>query len=336
MKYYHFMLASVLMTLPCKNSLAADVNCTAAPDCGTLGYTKTATQCPDGGVRCPFNQNLMFCLKNGGGNDFKIKNKVNEWDIVYSDGTTASTLKTSKVPIGVAVVTEKSGSFNHGFVVSMVQPHAATWSEAIKWCNNFAATGTSEGDWELPNIVDWANFGDGNTYNSNSGRFTAFQNKMKLLPYADKLGSSYSAYYCENGAGDKSSSYLKESPACTNITSSSCTVNFTARDTQYRGCTPLQIWNDRGGGYTGSCGGIDTYTQNWTGSKSCSGTCPPTRTLTSNYYWTISETPDTNAYPYYTKIDTYDANKIIKGTSSDKTKKSLFRCIMRFQEGEMK
>ena len=216
MKYYHFMLASVLMTLPCKNSLAADVNCTAAPDCGTLGYTKTATQCPDGGVRCPFNQNLMFCLKNGGGNDFKIKNKVNDWDIVYSDGTTASTLNTSKVPIGVAVVTEKSGSFNHGFVVSMVQPHAATWSEAIKWCNNFAATGTSEGDWELPNIVDWANFGDGNTVDSNSGRFTAFQNKMKLLPYADKLGSSYSAYYCESGAGDKNGSYIGGSPCSSN------------------------------------------------------------------------------------------------------------------------
>ena len=292
MKYYHFMLASVLITLPCKNSLAADVNCTAAPDCGTLGYTKTATQCPDGGVRCPFNQNLMFCLKNGGGNDFKIKNKVNDWDIVYSDGTTASTLKTSKVPIGVAVVTEKSGSFNHGFVVSMVQPHSATWSEAIKWCNNFAATGTSEGDWELPNIVDWANFGDGNTVDSNSGRFTAFQNKMKLLPYADKLGSSYSPYYCESGAGDKNGSYIGGSPSCGSWCPYSCSA---AWGTDYSGISRSSI-----------------------------------SILTSDYYWSMSETPDTNAYPYYTKINTYNANKIIKGTSSDKAKKSLFRCIMRF------
>ena len=322
MKYYHFMLASVLMTLPCKNSLAADVNCTAAPDCGTLGYTKTATQCPDGGVRCPFNQNLMFCLKNGGGNDFKIKNKVNDWDIVYSDGTTASTLKTSKVPIGVAVVTEKSGSFNHGFVVSMVQPHAATWSEAIKWCNNFAATGTSEGDWELPNIVDWANFGDGNTYNSNSGRFTAFQNKMKLLPYADKLGSSYSAYYCESGAGDKSSSYLKESPSCTN----------TNKNVQCSASSPY--CNDGGGSFGNFQCGYRAYVVCTRSSATCN--IPLTSILTSDYYWSMSETPDTNAYPYYTKINTYDANKIIKGTSSDKTKKSLFRCIMRFQEGEMK
>ena len=316
MKYYHFMLASVLMTLPCKNSLAADVNCTAAPDCGTLGYTKTATQCPDGGVRCPFNQNLMFCLKNGGGNDFKIKNKVNDWDIVYSDGTTASTLNTSKVPIGVAVVTEKSGSFNHGFVVSMVQPHAATWSEAIKWCNNFAATGTSEGDWELPNIVDWANFGDGNTVDSNSGRFTAFQNKMKLLPYADKLGSSYSAYYCETGAGDKGSSYLKESPSCTN----------TNQSVQ---CSASSPYCNDGGGSVGrfQCG-YRAYVACTRGSATCN--IPLTSILTSDYYWSMSETPDANAYPYYTKIDTYDANKIIKGTSSDKTKKSLFRCIMRF------
>ena len=322
MKYYHFMLASVLMTLPCKNSLAADVNCTAAPDCGTLGYTKTATQCPDGGVRCPFNQNFMFCLKNGGGNDFKIKNKVNEWDIVYSDGTTASTLKTSKVPIGVAVVTEKSGSFNHGFVVSMVQPHAATWSEAIKWCNNFAATGTSEGDWELPNIVDWANFGDGNTYNSNSGRFTAFQNKMKLLPYADKLGSSYSAYYCESGAGDKSGSYLKVSPDCSGKSvggmGGSCPAGW---GVVMYGCSQpsghIQCRGPQGQTTYGSC-------------VCSSGKCDASNAIISDYYWSMSETPDTNAYPYYTKIDTYDANKIIKGTSSDKTKKSLFRCIMRF------
>lgn len=321
MKYYHFMLASVLMTLPCKNSLAADVNCTAAPDCGTLGYTKTATQCPDGGVRCPFNQNLMFCLKNGGGNDFKIKNKVNDWDIVYSDGTTASTLKTSKVPIGVAVVTEKSGSFNHGFVVSMVQPHAATWSEAIKWCNNFAATGTSEGDWELPNIVDWANFGDGNTVDSNSGRFTAFQNKMKLLPYADKLGSSYSVYYCESGAGDKSSSYLKVSPDCSGKSVGGMYVCPS-------GWTPIYTNCGSSSGRS-ECRSPQGYTQTFQCGCS-SGKCDASNAIISDYYWSMSETPDTNAYPYYTKIDTYDANKIIKGTSSDKTKKSLFRCIMRF------
>ena len=247
----------------------------------------------------------MFCLKNGGGNDFKIKNKVNDWDIVYSDGTTASTLNTSKVPIGVAVVTEKSGSFNHGFVVSMVQPHAATWSEAIKWCNNFAATGTSEGDWELPNIVDWANFGDGNTYNSNSGRFTAFQNKMKLLPYADKLGSSYSVYYCESGAGDKSGSYLKGNPVC-RTSSSNLWCPYSCET----------AWSSNKSGSSVSLSGVST--------------------LTSDYYWSMSETPDTNAYPYYTKINTYNANKIIKGTGTDKTKKALFRCIMRFQEGEMK
>lgn len=322
MKYYHLALAGVLTVLVSGNSKAGDVNCTAAPDCGTLGYTKTATQCPDGGVRCPFNSDLMFCLKNGGGNDFKIKNKVNDWDIVYSDGTTASTYNSGKVPIGVAVVTEKSGSFNHGFIVSTVQPHAATWAEAIRSCQNFAATGTSEGDWELPNIVDWANFGDGNTYNSSSGRFTAFQNKMKLIPYADKLGSSYSAYYCESGAGDQSGTYLKESPSCTAQTKDmTCMVNFTSAEGYYNGK------------YANACLTSDIDCALFKGSKSCSGgvcSIPATSTLTSDYYWAMSETPDSNAFPYYTKINTVNANKIIKGASGNKTQKALFRCIMRF------
>ena len=60
----------------------ADVTCTATPDCTTLGYTKSASDCPNGGVKCPFNNSKMFCLKSGGGVEFSIKNAVKTGDIV--------------------------------------------------------------------------------------------------------------------------------------------------------------------------------------------------------------------------------------------------------------
>lgn len=38
--------------------------CTSAPDCASLGYTKTSSNCPNGGVKCPFNTALMFCAES--------------------------------------------------------------------------------------------------------------------------------------------------------------------------------------------------------------------------------------------------------------------------------
>ena len=290
----------------------ADVSCTASPDCSLLGYTKSAADCPGGSVKCPFDQTKLFCLKGGGGNVFAIKNKVNNMDIVYSDGTTASTLNTNKDAIGVALVFETNSGYNHGIIVSAHQPPATTWANAVKRCNDFVVKGTSEGDWRLPTLFEMIEINGWETESSTgTNQYANLNNKMKLLPQAEQLGYSYLYNYCNSGANDNGGTYLKESPSCT--------------------ATNL-----------GSLGGISNYCPHscdaaWgthyydTTSYTCPNCiCPATSTLTSNYYWTISETPDSGAYPYYFKLGATAQEKVIKGDSNSKNKKLLYRCVMTF------
>lgn len=35
--------------------------CTSAPDCAALGYTKSSSDCPDGGIKCPFDTSKYYC-----------------------------------------------------------------------------------------------------------------------------------------------------------------------------------------------------------------------------------------------------------------------------------
>ena len=36
--------------------------CTQTPDCETMGYIYTADECPNGGVKCPFDTSKYFCF----------------------------------------------------------------------------------------------------------------------------------------------------------------------------------------------------------------------------------------------------------------------------------
>lgn len=35
--------------------------CTTPPSCDSLGYTKSASDCPSGGIKCPWDTSKMFC-----------------------------------------------------------------------------------------------------------------------------------------------------------------------------------------------------------------------------------------------------------------------------------
>lgn len=296
----------------------ADVSCTASPDCSLLGYTKSAADCPGGSVKCPFDQTKLFCLKGGGGNVFAIKNKVNNLDIVYSDGTTASTLNTAKDAIGVALVFETNNGYNHGIIVSAHQPPATTWANAVKRCNDFVVKGTSEGDWRLPTLFEMIEINGWETESSTgTNQYANLNNKMKLLPQAEQLGYSYLFNYCNSGANDNGGTYLKESPACSNTNKSgTCTGSTTCGSGSWQ--------------YHDDCK-VDGVPQSpWCTACTVSYSIPATSTLTSNYYWTISETPDSGAYPYYFKLGATNQEKVIKGDSSSKNKKLLYRCVMTF------
>ena len=76
LKYGPIAAGGLMFILP-HGGLAqtSNITCTAAPDCASLGYTKSIDQCPDGGMRCPFDQSKMFCV-SAENVDFVFKNEI--------------------------------------------------------------------------------------------------------------------------------------------------------------------------------------------------------------------------------------------------------------------
>ena len=59
MKQYIFGSVLCCTALTSGYALAA---CTQTPDCETMGYIYTADECPNGGVKCPFDISKYFCF----------------------------------------------------------------------------------------------------------------------------------------------------------------------------------------------------------------------------------------------------------------------------------
>ena len=201
------------------------VTCTATPDCATLGYTKTASDCPDGGVKCPFNSSKMFCLKKGGGVEFSLKNKINNLDIVFSDGTSSAKNVAGKIPIGVALVTETNSAYNHGVIFQINQPPMSTRAEAITYCQNYITNGTTEGDWKLPTHYEMMYLMGWETSESKteSNQLQNLDYKLQTILGADRMGYSCSKFQSYYG----STSYACPNLLCsaTNSVTTNCNVN---------------------------------------------------------------------------------------------------------------
>ena len=98
---------------------AADetINCTATPDCTALGYTQSADSCPDGGIKCPFDEDRMFCLRSAD-LGFRIKNDVKVGDYLYTDGTSSATYTSGKGMVGI-VLRPHPGNPRHALVMML-------------------------------------------------------------------------------------------------------------------------------------------------------------------------------------------------------------------------
>lgn len=321
----------VLLSLLAMPVYSQELNCTATPDCATLGYNKTLADCPEGAVKCPFNPSRVFCLKRGGGNNFAIKAKVTNMNIVYSDGTNANALTASKIPVGIGVVTETNTAYNHGFIVAKDQPIAATYNDAVKRCNEYVTAGTSEGDWQLMNLEEaiYINGWDPSDTATGTTQYTNLNNAMFKIPEADRLGVSMHYNYCQAGSPDNGGTYLNGAPACSNTNiSGTASCSFSANQTTsyqsgYPEPIPLQTCYGNGRQYP--CA-------SFFGSKTVNGTCssPANKTLTSDFYWTINELPGTATRPYYFQLGATNGNRAMLGAAVDKNKKALYRCVLRF------
>ena len=56
-----FILGSVLCCTALTSGYALAA-CTQTPDCETMGYIYTADECPNGGIKCPFDTSKYFCF----------------------------------------------------------------------------------------------------------------------------------------------------------------------------------------------------------------------------------------------------------------------------------
>ena len=274
----------------------ADVTCTATPDCTTLGYTKSASDCPNGGVKCPFNNSKMFCLKSGGGVEFSIKNAVKTGDIVYSDGTTSAsyTYSTTKIPIGVALVTETNSAYNHGIIFQLDQPLLKTRAEAVTYCSLYATAGTSEGDWKLPTLYEMMYLMGWETATNkvDASSLDNINYALQSVPDADAMGWVCSYFYTLI------------------MTSSYPCPNFYNTSSNTTGCN------------TGNKIVIN--------SSSTSG--PNTGGYCGQFFqfWLTDETQKAKAYyvPSINASGGSNGNKIT--TNPNTTRYSTFRCVLRF------
>lgn len=205
------ILCLTSMMLPELVMAANEINCTASPDCASLGYTQT--QCASGGIRCPFDKSKMFCVSGFGGEDFSFKTYLYTHHIVFSDGTTNTFYNADKDAIGIVIYVHPNTQGNHGIIMALNQPTVQTRDEAIKYCANYTTKGTKVGDWHL------ADFGELMTmqnYDLSDGsmQFQNLNSVLKTIPGAQALGVSYSYYYSSTCGSDATFADCRRVSSC--------------------------------------------------------------------------------------------------------------------------
>lgn len=294
---FYPIAAGLGLLISAATASAVDVNCTKAPDCATLGYNKTATDCPKGGVKCPFDSNKMFCLKNTAAYDFQITQAVKLYDVVYHDGTTStSTSVSGKTPIGIVYYVQPDGKNLHGLIMSLEQPMVGTRQEAIDYCAGYVTKGTNVGDWRLPNVTEMLRMGNEYSQGNLNTKYWDLQQKLALIYNAEPLKHGNRTFYYWRPNNKYSPKYFG------NINNSSNLIGY-------------GLFSTMVGGEYNSGSANDTLTDG------CS-TVPA--------YWTISDYPTGSNNAYYVMI-VNEANNYIK--NDNKNKNGHFRCILQFQKG---
>lgn len=177
------ILVLIMLLVP---YLEARAECVETPECTELGYDKTSLECPEGGVKCPWNTALMFC------GDASVE-KTPEQDvqlgyILYSDKTVALNILPDKTPIGIVsdvknrlaiALEEENGSWANddgkgycGSTQTHVPGSDVQYGKlstmfilefgkikqfsypAAEYCYRYTTEGTKAGDWWLPSIYE--------------------------------------------------------------------------------------------------------------------------------------------------------------------------------------
>lgn len=330
-----FALLLTTVAFPGLVQAAEEINCTASPECATLGYTQT--ECPKGGIRCPFDKTKMFCVSGFGGEDFSFKNTIYQYQIVFADGSTGTYYDDTKDPIGIITYVHPNGQGNHGLIMSLDQPTVQTRAFALHYCANYTTKGTKVGDWHLADIGEIGTMQNGDEID-NTTQLNTLNNILKTIPGAQALGVSFSYYYsrkcshkdaylwvdcdvsslgCPPNSYDYfnnysyryPSEYLNIGGAAKNwygqVATSNCTTSGYSDEIQ-RYCTD----------YNPAPGCVNTDTSTYNGYYIFGGNT----FYYSSSYWSASDNPS-GTTPYV--VDLYQNNQ----TTTSSAQRGHFRCV---------
>ena len=315
-----FALLLTTVAFPGLAQAADEINCTASPECATLGYTQT--NCPKGGIRCPFDKTKMFCVSGFGGEDFSFKNTIYQYQIAFADGSTGTYYDDSKDPIGIITYVHPNGQGNHGLIMSLDQPPVESRAFALHYCANYTTKGTKVGDWHLADIGEIGTMQNGDEID-NTTQLNTINNILKTIPGAQALGVSFSYYYSRKCSD--SNAYLWVDCDTSNL---SCNNSyFEAGDRNYKYPTEyLNIGNYNKNWYTqygGSYGRTDLNPAPGCANNSSNSDYYIFGSYTFYYsssYWSASDNPS-GSTPYV--VDLYQNNQ----TTTSSAKKGHFRCV---------
>ena len=110
----------------CFSSQSFASNCTSAPDCSSLGYTQTSSDCEGLDViKCPFDTSKVFCSG-------EAKKEVSVGSILYGDGTVSDSIVSGKRPVGIVFDEEN----RLALALTDVQQSGSAGSEKMHWSSN--------------------------------------------------------------------------------------------------------------------------------------------------------------------------------------------------------
>lgn len=160
-------------------SIEAQTICLPTPDCTSLGYTKTISDCPNGYLKCPYGE-TVFCRP-------ACDNKIQVGSIIYAEGIICSNYLKSKTPIAIVFDTENrlaisleskrtiwsenttdiptlenwdggfpnagvNGKINTGIILEHGKTNSISYP-AAEYCANYKTSGTNAGDWFMPSYM---------------------------------------------------------------------------------------------------------------------------------------------------------------------------------------
>lgn len=92
---YYTYWGAIFISFSLTTVHAAELNCAAAPDCETLGYTMASNECLEGiQVKCPTDPSKVYCKK-------KVAETCQVGSILFNDKSCSTSLQAGKMPIGV-------------------------------------------------------------------------------------------------------------------------------------------------------------------------------------------------------------------------------------------